>query len=517
MGSDDRVRPARRPVRWWPAAAVLLVAVALLVWTWLRDAIQTQDRVLWSLSIVLIGAAALFLWLVLFSRLPGRARLVCFLGGGTLVGLGVVTLEIKGVDGNLMPIIGLRWGAETEFDAVTAEARGSTVGGPADYPQLYGPGRRASLSGPLLARDWTIDSPRELWRKPVGSACSSFAVVGDAAVTQEQRGEDEAVVRYDLRSGRQVWIHAEHAPFNTTIGGSGPRATPTIDSGTVFVLGATGILSALDLEDGARLWSRNILADHGAGQPDWGTASSPLVAGDLVVVQLGNQGLGLAAYDRLTGEPAWRAGESSGTYTSPLLATVAGVRQILVVYSDSVAGHDPITGAILWTHDWPQSGERVTPPLVLGDDRVLVSAGYGQGSRMLRLTRTDAGLAAELLWESRRLKSKFASMVFHDGVVYGLDDGVLVALDPENGERLWKGGRYGHGQLLLVGDLLLVQTEDGPVALVEATSEEHRELTRLDALHSHTWNPPALSGHLLLVRNDREAAVYELPPAPSRN
>ena len=154
---------------------------------------------------------------------------------------------------------------------------------------------------------------------------------------------------------------------------------------------------------------------------------------------------------------------------------------------------------------------------MLGDDRVLVSAGYGQGSRMLRLTRTDAGLAAELLWESRRLKSKFASMVFHDGVVYGLDDGVLVALDPENGERLWKGGRYGHGQLLLVGDLLLVQTEDGPVALVEATSEEHRELTRLDALHSHTWNPPALSGHLLLVRNDREAAVYELPPAPSRN
>jgi len=150
-------------------------------------------------------------------------------------------------------------------------------------------------------------------------------------------------------------------------------------------------------------------------------------------------------------------------------------------------------------------------PLVIGEDRVLVSAGYGVGSRMFRVSRRTDGYEVELLWDSRRLKSKFAPMVFHDGVVYGLDDGVLVALDPETGERLWKSGRYGHGQLILVGDLLLIQAENGDVVLVEASAQEHRELGRFAALSGRTWNPPALSGRLLLVRNDFEAAVYELP------
>jgi outer membrane protein assembly factor BamB len=130
---------------------------------------------------------------------------------------------------------------------------------------------------------------------------------------------------------------------------------------------------------------------------------------------------------------------------------------------------------------------------------------------MLRLVRDGEGLSAELIWESRRLKSKFAPMVYHDGAIFGLDDGVLVALDPETGERLWKRGRYGHGQFVLVGDLLLIQTEDGDVVLVEATSDGHRELASLTALTDKTWNPPALAGRMLLVRNSREAAAYELP------
>ena len=150
-------------------------------------------------------------------------------------------------------------------------------------------------------------------------------------------------------------------------------------------------------------------------------------------------------------------------------------------------------------------------PLVVGDDRLLVSAGYGVGSRMIRVLRTDDGFETELLWESRRLKSKVAPMVYHDGAVFGLDDGVLVALDPATGERIWKRGRYGHGQFVLVDDLLLIQTEGGDVVLVEASSEEHRQVASIAALSDKTWNPPALAGRLLLVRNDREAAAYELP------
>ncbi|MHC4610765.1 MAG: outer membrane protein assembly factor BamB family protein [Planctomycetota bacterium] len=380
-----------------------------------------------------------------------------------------------------------------------------------DYPQFYGPRRDATLPGPRLARDWRSSPPRQLWRREVGEAWSSFAVVGTAAMTQEQRGEEEVVVRYDLESGRQVWAHADRTGLITTVGGRGPRATPTIAGGRVYALGATGILNCLELESGELVWSRNVVDDHQVRLADYGMPSSPLLVGDLVVVQLARVGRSLVAYRRSDGEPVWRAGEGSGSYSSPVLATLGGIQQVLIVNQRSIAGHLPESGELLWREEWPHPGEKITPPLLLGDDRLLVSAGYGAGSRLFRLRPGDEGLLVEELWRSPRLKSKFASMVLYQSTVYGLDDGVLTALDPDSGQRLWKRGRYGHGQMILVGDLLLIQSEKGYVVLVEATPKEHRELARLEALNGKTWNPPALAGRHLLVRNNREAACYELP------
>ncbi len=511
-----KLTPERPPVRWWPAAAVLGLTAVALAAIWLRDAAHTQDKVVSSFPVAFFAVLALLLWAVLFSRLPGRARLAIFLGFAALVVAGALSLEIKGVSGNIVPILGFRWSGDRSFDTTSPLSGGTaaaavTAPGPGDYPQFYGPGRDATLAGPRLARDWQAQPPKELWRRPVGEAWSSFAVLGDAAVTQEQRGEDETVVRYELATGEQVWVHADKVRYDTTMGGAGPRATPAIDGGRVYTLGATGILNCLELEDGKKVWSRHVLEDNDAKPSDWGMTSSPLLAGGVVVVQLGLGGTSLAAYDRATGEIAWRAGTDAGSYSTATLATVAGREQVLIVNGKSVAGHDPASGEMLWREPWNLPGERISMPLVLGDDRLLVSAAYGVGSRMLELAREGEGFRVEELWESRRLKSKFAPLVQRDGVVYGLDDGVGVAIDPATGERLWKGGRYGHGQLILVGDLLLITTEKGDVVLVEATPEEHRELSRLEVFDSKTWNPPALSGNLLLVRNNLEAACYQLP------
>ena len=186
----------------------------------------------------------------------------------------------------------------------------------------------------------------------------------------------------------------------------------------------------------------------------------------------------------------------------------------MVLGGASVAGHDPSTGALLWEHPWPAEQPNVAQPLPLPGDRLLLSAGYGVGSKVIAIAADGASaLVPTLVWETPRLKSKFANMVLHEGFVYGLDDGVLTCLDPATGERRWKAGRYGHGQLLLLGGLLFVQTEDGEAVLVEPTPEALRELTRFDLLDGKTWNPPALAGARLLVRNDREAALYELPLA----
>jgi outer membrane protein assembly factor BamB len=339
--------------------------------------------------------------------------------------------------------------------------------------------------------------------------------VGNAAVTQEQRGEQEAVTRYDLKTGEPVWVtETTDVRFESPIAGIGPRATPTIHGGNVYTLGTRGMLSCLDLGDGRILWQRDTLAEANATPPEWQVSSSPLIVDQTVVVSPGgSNGKSLMAYDLTTGTPAWASGDDPASYASPLLANLAGTRQIVVRNQNSITGHDPTSGTVLWREPWPGNHPNVAQPLALGGDRLLVSSGYGIGSKVFRITSDEEGsFAVEKLWESLRLKAKFTNVVLHKGRVYGLDDGVMVCLDPETGERCWKRGRYGHGQLILVGDLLLLIAEDGDLLLIEANPKELREVAKIpQALDGKSWNNPALSGPYLLLRNAKTAVCYELP------
>ena len=294
---------------------------------------------------------------------------------------------------------------------------------------------------------------------------------------------------------------------------SASEAVGVVRSGErVYAMGETGILNALDLASGRKLWSHDVLKETGASLPDWGRSCSPLVLdGRVIVIAGGAQGRRLVAYDALSGAPVWSAGDGGASYSSPTLVTLAGRPQLVVLNTASVSGHDPASGAVLWEQPFPGQQPNVALPVRLDAERLLVSAGYGVGSKAYRVSEQGGTLQAQLEWESPRLKSKFANLIVHEGYVYGLDDGVLTCLDPRTGDRRWKSGRHGHGQLLLVAGLLLVQTEEGELVLVEPSPEAYRELARFGALDGKTWNPPALAGSLLLVRNDREAAAYELP------
>jgi outer membrane protein assembly factor BamB len=533
-------------VRWWPAAVILAAGVSVLAWVWWSDGGRTgQDRVMMSYPVVLVTVLLLAIWLVFFSRVSRRARRLSamfVLGGLALV---AATTRIRGVTGDLVPILEWRWTSRlpppievsppADASAPTAapvappvpvetvtssppptpittpiEAAVRTV--PAgEFPQFLGSSRNGTVGSIPLTDDWASKPPRLVWRRAVGAGWSGFAVSRGIAVTQEQRGEREMVVAYSLFDGKPRWVHGDVAHYASTIAGEGPRATPTIAGGRVFTLGSTGILNCLDLETGKSLWRRDIASDNQSPQPEWGRSSSPLVVDDLVVVSAGGgAGRGLVAYNRDTGNPVWHAGDDVASYSSPILATLAGVRQIVVLNESSAVGHDPATGRVLWNHEWSRSAPTVAVPVILSDDKVLLSVGYGIGSRVLQIAREDESLTATLVWESPRLKAKFTNPVLYEGFVYGLDDGVLVCLDPATGERRWRSGRYGHGQTLLVGNRLLVTTEDGDVVLVEPTPEAHREITRFTAFSQKLWNPPALAGRYLLVRTDTEAACYEL-------
>jgi len=383
-----------------------------------------------------------------------------------------------------------------------------------EYPCFRGRDGLAVVADLRLDDDWTRNPPRELWRRQVGAGWGSFAVSGGFALTQEQRGEYEAVVCYDLVDGREVWSHTDEGRFRGGSAGDGPRATPNVAGQCVFTLGACGRLNCLDRRTGRRHWSIDVLADNRASNLFHGLSGSPLVVDGMVVVSAGgHDGRSLAAYDGATGDRVWRAGDDAAGYGSPQLCHLAGQEQIVVLNRSALTGHDVRTGRVLWTYPWENStATNCSQSVPLSQRLLFVSSGYGKGCGLLELTPSAAARwTVRPIWENRNLKTTFTSAVVHDGFVFGLDEGILCCIDSADGARRWRAGRYGHGQLLLAGDKLVVQAESGDVALVAAIPDAHRELARFTPLSDKTWSHPALAGKLLVVRNDREAVCYELP------
>ena len=253
-----------------------------------------------------------------------------------------------------------------------------------------GPNRDSTIKSVGIATDWATSPPAELWRRPIGPGWSSFAVGGEYIYTQEQRGEDEVVSCYRLSTGAPVWRHRDAARFYETIGGPGPRATPTIHQGRIYTHGATGIVNALDAATGARIWTRNSVTDTGAVDPGWGFTSSPLVFADTVIVAASGV---LVAYDTASGEPRWKGPEGGAGYSSPHLATLDHVPQLLLLRGSRTTSVNPADGTLLWEHRWLPSAS-IVQPAVIGDRDVLINSSDtmgGQGLRRLAIARGSAG------------------------------------------------------------------------------------------------------------------------------
>ncbi len=504
-------------MRKWPLYLILGLDLAALSVIWLFFDLMRQEMVLSSLLTQVIALVLVLVWFLFLSRLTRSVRLV---GLGLVVLLGCLAfglLEIREVSGDIVPILAWRWSPKPDLvlekvQKTAAEGKVQDLQGEHDFPRFRGPRGDGTVTGVHLARDWSGTPPREVWRRKIGAGWSAFAVTGDLAVTQEQRGEDEMVTCYRLESGTLLWGHGDRARFSSAMAGDGPRATPTIAGNRVYTMGASGILNCLELETGRLVWSRNVTDDDKGKPPHWGYSCSPLVTGSLVVVSPGGAGgNSLTAYDRETGSFAWGGGDDRAAYSSPQLGELAGGLQILILNKNSVAGHDPQTGAVLWQQPWGTGNPNVPNPLVISPHRVFVSSGYGVGCKTYDIQPDGEGLKATELVASRGLKAKFANFVLFDDHVYGLDDGVLACLDPDTGERKWKRGRFGHGQLLLVGDLLLVQAEKGTLHLVDPNPESLEELGQIPILDGKAWNNLAISGNLLLMRNHRQAVCLALP------
>jgi outer membrane protein assembly factor BamB len=378
------------------------------------------------------------------------------------------------------------------------------------WTNFRGPARDGRYDEQPIRTNWQGGLPL-LWKQPSGGGYSSFSVADGVAFTIEQRRGQEVVAAYQVETGRELWTHAWDALYTDSTG-DGPRATPTWHEGRLYALGATGELRCLDARNGRLVWSKNILKDAGASNIPWGMAASPLVVDDkVVVIPGGSNGKSVVAYNARTGAPAWGALGDTASYTSPMLVTLAGRRQILAVTARRAAGLAPEDGTVLWDFPWANSiGINVSQPIVVGANRFFISAGYGKGAALVELSNAGGKLSAASVWEKASMKNKFNSSVLHDGYVYGLDEGLLTCVDVSTGEQKWKARGYGYGQVVLASGHLIVTTEEGEIALVRATPAGHTELARFPALEGKTWNCPAIANGRLLVRNATQMACYKL-------
>ncbi len=518
----------------YSSLAVCLAFAPFIIWKQFEN--EEWARYWWLILGPALGVLLLLVWYAVFANAPAKTRVLRSFW--TFTSLVVVTAVLKvffvydgSSGGSSLPSFRFRFAEEAIDSEIKPEVDPAAVGdlapaeGVVDSPQFLGPNRDGHFPDAEVSLNFAKNPPEEIWRKPIGKGWSSFSVKGARALTQEQHGDDEWVSCYELSTGRLLWKYSDEGTRFTTsvdedartmavMGGEGPRGTPTIHGEDVFTMGSTGVLNCLDLATGKLRWSRNVLTEFSAGLPRWGKSSAPLVIdepGIVVVTAVEGRGPTLLAYNTDTGEPVWEYEGRGASYSSPRLMEIMGEPQIVAVNGFDVTGHEPDTGVELWKFDWPQENPKVGQPLLVGEDRLLVSASYNMGTYLLQL-RSDEGIwSVEPVWKTIKLKTKFSSALIKDGFAYGLNEGRFACIDLENGKQQWRGESYGFGQNLLVGDRILVQAEKGDIAVVEANPSVFIETARIDdALEGMTWNTPTLAGQYLLVRNGTEAICYRL-------
>lgn len=383
-----------------------------------------------------------------------------------------------------------------------------------EWPEFRGSDRAGRSLSPRISTNWAAQPPKQLWKIPMGPGWSSFAVAGRMLFTQDQRGPKETVMCLDADSGKEIWKTEIDGRLDDPMGGPGPRATPTLANGALYAVGSTGALLRINPVTGETVWKKELTQVAGGKVPMWGFSASPLVVGPLVVVYGGGAGdKGWLAFDTATGDLRWSVPCPENSYASPQLNTVAGEDSILMLTSSGLALLDPANGKTRLDYEWKISQYRAVQPNVVGSDTVLLPTGMNMGTRAIRIKKANGQYAAEELWTSRQLKPDFVDLVTHNGHAYGNDGGILTCIDLKNGERKWKGGRYGKGQILLLENsgLLLILSEQGQIVLVAADPADHREVATFQAIEGKTWNHPVLVGDRLYVRNSQEAAAIRIP------
>lgn len=417
-----------------------------------------------------------------------------------------------------------------------------------EWPQFRGSYRDGISPASGLLDTWPEGGPKELWRVPIGEGFSAISVAEgrlftmyadvpeepaaeepepaaegpaedepaeevaeDAAAEMEEKPapKTEYAAAYDAATGKQLWRTPIGARIVTEFG-NGPRSTPTVDGDTVFVLGAHGELAALDTENGERRWEINLTEEFGASRPYWGFSTSALVEGDLLLIESGGpEGKSYAGLDKATGKVRWTTGEAPGAgYNSPLALTMNGKRSFVYIAGEQIRAIDA-SGEEVWSHAWPR-GETHAMPLFIAPDKIFASGTEGVGAALFQIRTEGDEIIVEELWKSRVMRNHFSTSVVHEGHIYGFDNATLKCISIETGEQAWAKRGFGKGSLIYADGHLLVLSDRGKLAQIEASPKAYVEKGRVQALEGLCWTAPTLAGGKLYLRGQNEMTSYDL-------
>jgi len=395
---------------------------------------------------------------------------------------------------------------------------GLAAGG--DWPQFLGMNRTGTSTETGLLKAFPQDGPRVVWKTPLGTSMSGIAVAGKQALTLFQDETRQFAVSLSTENGQILWKTALAPAFENGMG-NGPRATPAVAEGRVFVMTGEGLLAGLDATTGKLLWKVDVPQQFGGQAAEYGVACSPLVSGDLVIVQAGSEAAGIVALQSASGKLVWKSRSGRSGYASPVLLTLAGVSQVVAFDAAGAGGLDPRTGAELWQFPFPTEYDCNTAcPVQVGEREVLISAGENHGAVILQLTPSGDTFEAKPVWSSlgkdSQLRAEWQTPVVHNGHLYGLDNSGsagpitnLVCIRLSDRKTVWQKPRFGKSNLILADGRLWITTMKGELVLVEASDREYRELGRAVVLET-TRQAPSLADGRLYVRDDQHVICLDV-------
>jgi len=384
----------------------------------------------------------------------------------------------------------------------------ATPGATQDWPQLRGPNADGISPQTGLLTAWPESGPREIWRVPLGKGFSGISVVGDRAFTMFGR-QGTYLGAFDTATGAELWrLRIDEMYRNSS--GDGPRSTPTVDNGIVYVISGRGNLAAVQAESGAIAWRHDLREEYQASGPNWGFATSPRVFRDLLLVEAGGPGAAMLAFDKRTGEEVWRAAGDPPGYSTPLLVEIGDRQQAVFFTGRRIVGVNPNNGVLLWEKPWETTfGVNAATPIFVPPDKIFVSSGYGVGAALLRVAVDDV-FKVETVWHTREMKNQFSSSVRVGDYIYGFDNSILECIELIRGERMWRARGHGQGSLLYADDHLIVLGDRGSLTLVKLSPGEYLQVSWAQVFRGRTWTAPTLADGILYLRDEQELVALEI-------